>query len=569
MDHQLIDREQLYKPLARLWQVINLERKEIGAIYFYSILNGLLQLSVPIGVQSIINFVLAGSLSASIIILIILVVSGVFLSGLVQINQMGTIEKIQQRIFARYSFEFAYRIPKLDLKSVDGYYLPELANRFFDTITLQKGLNKLLLDVPIATVQIVFGLILLSLYNNIFIFFSIFLVILLYIILYFTGARGLSTSLLESQYKYSVAGWLEELARIVKSFRFSKGSSLPITRTDEYVSSYLDARTSHFHVLKMQYWSLVSFKVLITAGMLVVGATLLVNQQINVGQFIAAELVILIVLSSVEKMIFSLDKVYDVLTSVEKLGKVIDKPLEKTGTLKLESNNKGLSISMQNVFFGYTKDKTILNDVSFSVPGNSKICIMGKDGSGRSTILRLLTGSYSDFEGKIAVNDVPLGNYDPDTIRSETGILFSQQDIFHGTLMENISLGRPTISTVEIMQLAEIIGLKDFILSLKEGFDTVIEPAGKRLSQGIIQKILLLRALVASPHLLLLEEPWRGLEENVQQAIKEYLLTQIPNTTVIVASNDENFARKCEQVIIISNGMISQQGRPESLFKSK
>ena len=554
------------KPLARLWQVINLERREIGAIYFYSILNGLLQLSVPIGVQAIINFVLAGALSTSMIVLIIMVVMGVFLSGLMQINKMRIIEKIQQRIFTRYSFEFAYRIPKLDLKSVDGYYLPELANRFFDTVAMQKGLNKLLLDIPIASVQIIFGLGLLSFYNNIFILFSLFLVVLLYAMLRFTGSKGLKTSLEESDYKYAVAGWLEELARLVKSFRFSRGSNLPMTKTDEYVTGYLNARTSHFKVLKFQYWGLVVFKVLITAVMLVVGGVLLVNQQINIGQFIAAEIVILTVLNSVEKMIASLDKVYDLLTSVEKLGKVIDKPLEKQGTLQLNSNNKGLTVTMHNVAFSYQYGNPIINNINLVVPSGNKVCLMGKDGSGKSTILKLLTGSYQEFEGAITINDVPIGNYDPDSIRGETGILFSQQDIFHGTLLENITLGQSSVTTSQIMELAGTVGLTSFISNLKDGFDTRIDPTGMRLSRGVIQKILLLRALVASPHLLLLEEPWSGLEEGVQQTIKNYLLTQTTNTTVMVASNDEDFAKRCDQVVIISDGIIVKQGNPSSLL---
>lgn len=558
----------IQKPIARLWQVINLERREIGAIYFYSILNGLLQLSVPIGVQAIINFVLAGALSTSMVVLIAMVVLGVFFTGLMQINQMRIIEKIQQRIFARYSFEFAYRIPKLDLKSVDSYYLPELSNRFFDTVALQKGLNKLLLDIPIASVQIVFGLILLSFYNNIFILFSIFLVVLLWAMLYFTGARGLRTSLQESDYKYAVAGWLEELARVVKSFRFSKGSSLPISRTDEYVSGYLDARTAHFRVLKFQYWGLVTFKVLITATMLIVGGILLVNQEINIGQFIAAEIVILTVLNSVEKMIASLDKVYDVLTSVEKLGKVIDKPLEKEGTLKLEPADKGLLIAMNEVSFSYQPHKKILDKITLSIAAGNKVCLMGSEGSGKSTILKLLTGSYQDFDGVITINNVPIGNYNPDSIRAETGILFSQQDIFHGTLLENITLGQKTITTEQIMQVAEIVGLKTFILSLKQGFDTPVDPTGKRLSGGVVQKILLLRALVASPNMLLLEDPWKGLEENVQQSIKQYLLNKTSNATVIVASNDEDFARRCQQVIVINDGVITKQGSPAEIFKN-
>ncbi|HTH32298.1 MAG TPA: ABC transporter transmembrane domain-containing protein, partial [Lacibacter sp.] len=204
----------LKRPLQRLLQVLNLERKEIGAIYFYAILAGLLQLAVPLGVQAIINFVLAGRLSTSIIVLIILVVISVFLTGLLQVNQMKIIEKIQQRIFTRYSFEFAWRIPRLDLKKIDQYYLPEFVNRFFDTVNLEKSLSRLLLDIPAALIQVLFGLILLSLYANVFIIFSLLVVLILFIIIRLTYARGLSTSLDESEYKYEVAGWLEEIARV-------------------------------------------------------------------------------------------------------------------------------------------------------------------------------------------------------------------------------------------------------------------------------------------------------------------------------------------------------------------
>ncbi len=141
----------------------------------------------------------------------------------------------------------------------------------------------------------------------------------------------METSLRESQYKYGVAGWLEELARVVRSFKFSKGTLLNMKQTDNLVTGYLDARTCHFRILIFQYWALISFKVVITAAMLIVGSYLLINQQLNLGQFIAAEIVILLVLNSVEKLIINLDKVYDVLTSVEKLSKVTDKPLDQDG----------------------------------------------------------------------------------------------------------------------------------------------------------------------------------------------------------------------------------------------
>jgi ATP-binding cassette, subfamily B, bacterial len=546
----------LKRPLVRLGQVLKLERKEIGAIYFYAILAGLLNLSVPLGIQAIINFVLAGALSTSMVVLILLVVTGVFLTGLLQVNQMKIIEKVQQRIFTRYSFEFAWRIPKLDMQKVDSYYLPEMVNRFFDTIVLQKSLSRLLLDIPTATIQIIFGLTLLSLYANIFIVFSLLVLFVLFLIIRLSGPRGLQTSLQESEHKYEVASWLEEVARVLKSFRFSKGSSLPIDKTDEIVGKYLDSRTSHFRILMLQYWSLIGFKVLITAGMLVVGSILLVRNEINVGQFVAAEIVILTVLSSIEKLIQSLDKAYDILTAVEKLGKVLDKPLETEGTLKLENNGEGVAINLQDVNFSYTGEQPILQKLNINIAKSEKVCITGSDGSGKSTLIKLLTGSYHHFEGSININGIPLGNYDPDSVRAETGILFHQQDIFLGTLYENITLGDTTITTSQITSLAEEIGLQSFILSLKKGFDTELDPTGKRLPGGVVRKILLLRALIHKPRLLLLEEPWLGFDEEAKQKIQQYLLKKIPSTTALIITNDIAFGEQCTRIIKMENGTV-------------
>ena len=368
-------------PVSRILRLVKLERKEISAIYFYAILNGLIQLSLPVGVQAIIGFVLGGFMSTSLVILISLVVLGVFFTGLLQVGQMQLIEKIQQNIFVRYSFELADRIPRLDLKKTDAYYIPELVNRFFEIPALQKGLAKLLLDIPTATIQIVFGLILLSFYHPAFILFGMILVLILWLILYYTGNKGLQTSLTESAYKYGVAAWLEEMGRLIKSFKFSKGSVINLGKTDEKVSGYLDARNSHFNILQFQFKVLIAFKVLITAAMLIIGSLLLVNQQLNIGQFIAAEIVIISVIASVEKLIGNLDSVYDVLTSVDKIAKITDKPVETSGSYILPVKNEGLSIDAGNVCFSYTDEKFVLQNISFRINAGETVCITGKEGS--------------------------------------------------------------------------------------------------------------------------------------------------------------------------------------------
>ncbi len=550
-------------PVRRILQVIKLEKNEISSVYFYAILNGLIQLSLPLGIQSIISFVLGGTISTSLVIMIILVVLGVFLNGMLQVNQMRLIEKVQQKIFVRYSFEFAERIPKLDLQSVNRYYLPELVNRFFDTVSLQKGISKLLLDIPAATIQIFFGLILLSFYHPVFIFFGLILILIIYLILRFTSAKGMESSLRESDFKYSIAGWLQEMARVIKSFKFSSNTALNIQHTDKLVTGYLTHRTTHFKVLLWQYWSLVSFKVLITAAMLIVGSILLVNQQLNIGQFIAAEIVIISVINSVEKIMVNLDTVYDVLTSVEKLGKVTDKPTEVGGTIMLPVEDKGLSIELSNVNFAYNEegDTPVLSDVSLTVGSNEKVCIMGPTGSGKSTLLRLISGAYNRFSGNVFINNIPVSNYQLDSFRMQTGILLNQQDIFQGTLMENITMGNPGISAQHILRLAEKIGLQAFMNGLDDGLNTNLDPIGKRLSKNIIQKILLLRALINKPRLALLEDPFEGIGEMVKQSIIQYLLSETPLQTILISCNEEQFAEQCDKVIYIEKGRVKAAGK--------
>ena len=545
-------------PVSRILNLLKLEKNEISAVYFYAILNGLIQLSLPVGVQAIIGYVLGASMRASLIVLITLVVSGVLIAGIMQVNQMKIIEKIQQKIFVRYSFAFARHIPNLDLKKNDGLYLPELVNRFFDIPVLQKSLSKILLEIPTAVIQILFGLILLSFYHPAFILFGIILVTVLIIILRFTGDKGLETSLQKSKYKYKVAAWLEEMARIIKSIKLSKSNDLHLRKADDEVSNYLDARNNHFKVLLFQFNVLVIFKTIITAAMLIVGTLLMVNQQLTVGQFIAAEIVILLVLTSVEKLIMNLNSVYDTLTAVEKLSEITDKPTEKNGSAILSATGTGLKLEMKDISFSYNNEKNILNNISLVINANEKVCITGKDSSGKSTLLKLMTGAYTDFNGAILLDDIPVGNYNLDSLRAQTGVLLNQQDIFQGSLWENLSLGNEAVSMENVKDLAIKTGLTDFIDTLKNGYDTLLDPSGNRLPRNVVHKILLVRALAAKPRLLLLEEPWMNFQNNHRKQIIQ-LLTGLQNTTVVVVSNDDEFSKQCtKQIVIDENGSLKK-----------
>lgn len=556
-------------PLSRIFSVIRLKRKEITSIYFFAIMHGLLQLSIPLGIQAIVNFIQAFSFSTSLWLLIIFVVVGVAISGGFQVTQLKIIERINQQIFSRYGLEYAYHIPKLDLKSIDNYYLPELVNRFFDAVTLQKGLSKLLIDIPAASIQILFGLLLLSFYSSIFVLFGVLLILVLALLLYTTSPKAYAASLEESDYKYRFAGWIEDMARTIKTFKFSKGTLLHMKNSDYLMGGYLKARTRHFNILVIQYWALIVFKLFITAAMLIVGAVLAINNEINIGQFVAAEIVILMIINSVEKFILSLDNVYDVLTSIEKLEKVLDKPIEKDGTINLNNVDRGLGIKAINLNFEFEANIPLLNDLNCDIPPGSKVCLMGSEGSGKSLFLRLLTGSYSSFRGTITINDIPINNYTLDSLRRATGISINDQDIFEGTILENITMGSEDVSLSYLAELATITGFKQYLSTLHEGYESRLETAGKTLNKSKIQKILLMRALIHNPSLLLLEEPWSAMDEEVQQDIKYYLLNKLKNTTIIVATNDQGFANTCDLIIVLDKGKIVAQGKPGEIVINK
>ncbi|WP_020607064.1 ABC transporter transmembrane domain-containing protein [Spirosoma spitsbergense] len=320
-------------PVQRLIQLLTNEKKDIGYIYLYALVTGLISLSLPLGIQAVFNLVSGGVIFSSVYLLIGVVILGVLITGLLLVAQMTLVEVLQQRIFVKAAFEFTYRLPRIQPDAFSGYYPPELMNRFFDVLTIQKGLPKLLIDLTSAAVQIVFGLILLSAYHPIFVGFGAFIVLVIFIISRLYGPGGIRTSLEESKYKYKVVAWLEEMAGDLPAYRYQQSKTETINKMDDLVAGYILHRNRHFNVLKRFFYSAVAFKTVVTGGLLILGTTLVVGRQMSLGQFVAAELIIVLITSSVDKLMSGIDTVFDMLTAVEKIGYVTDLPLEETDTI--------------------------------------------------------------------------------------------------------------------------------------------------------------------------------------------------------------------------------------------
>ena len=544
-------------PLHRFYSLLKLDRRDISQIFFYAIFSGLVSLSLPLGIQAIINLIQAGRVSISWIVLVLIVVIGVALVGILSLMQLRITENLQQKIFVRSSFEFGYRLPKLKFEELYNQYPPELANRFFDTLTIQKGTSKLLIDFSTALLQIVFGILLLSLYHPFFIFFGVLLAFLLYSIFRFSFTAGLSSSLKESKYKYKVVSWLQEIARNNNSFRKQENFDFALDKNNHLVEEYINYREKHFKVIKRQFTQLIGFKVIITASLLLIGGYLVLNQQMNIGQFVAAEIIILLVINSVEKIIIGLESLYDVLTSVEKIGQIVDLKMEEPREKNSAYCFTNLSTETENLKFKYpeTTDE-VLNDINLKIEPSEKIYLDGVNGSGKSTLIRILAGFIQPTSGSFFINDDTYRKIDIAQYRSQISTITQGETPFEGTVLENITMNNPSISNEDIKWAIESVQLGSFIKTLADGLETKIFPDGRQLSSSNAQKILLARSIVNKPKILFYEDPLDKMDEKASQEIIDFLTAPSNQWTVIVSSKNKYWEQKCDRKITLQNGKI-------------
>ncbi|TVQ76190.1 MAG: ATP-binding cassette domain-containing protein [Flavobacteriales bacterium] len=553
-----MNRETYIVPVKRLWALLIEERKSIYPIFFYAILNGIIILALPLGIQAILNFILGGRISTSWVLLVFLVTMALAFSGFIQISQLYLVEKLQQRIFAKSAFEFAYRIPRFKLKSLLGKYPPELINRFFDTMNIQKGVAKLLVDLTTALIQIFFGLLLLSVYHPFFVAFSLVLIIFVYILFRITSPKGMQTSLKESSSKYEMAFWLEEMARTLGTFKLAGYIDLPQQKVDKLAGNYIMNRQAHFRVLIQQYIIMITFKVLIVGTLLVTGSLLLINEEISVGQFVAAEVIIILVLGSIEKIILILDTVYDTLTATEKVGQIFDIELEKQSGKQVEETHP-FKIEFRDVSFTYPNTEAeVLSGINLVIPSGQKVVITGPNGSGKSTLLHLIGGLYDSFKGKIFINDTDLNLFNLKALRAKIADSKSHQNIFRGTLRENITMGAPDGYGVGLKKILKITKLDDYVKTLQDGEETMMLPEGMMIPSDIVRKIILARSIFMQPYLLLLESSIISLKGQEKGRMVEFVFSQ--PYTVIAVSNDDVILQKAERILVQEDGQIVFDG---------
>lgn len=540
--------------LHQVVKILKPDKKDIFQIYFLAIISGLLSLTLPLGIQAVVNIVVTGMVTTSWLVLTGLVLLGVMLSGIFQIIQLKITENIRQRIFVRASFEFADRIPRIKSAAMEKDYLPEIVNRIFDTFTIQKGLPKLLYDISQAVLNIIFGMLLLSLYNTYFIFFGILTFLVIGILIAVTWRQGILRGLDASNYKYQVADWLEELARSSFSFKATGKTDLHLDRNDELMDKYLGARRGYFRILINQNVYLIIFKLIITAGLLLVGGFLAINQELNLGQFVAAEIVIILIINSVEKLIEGIETVYDLIISTEKLTHIMN--------FQTEDYSHGTPFPAKNYKIRFKNfqisDKIFGNNLKIDeleLKKGEKICISGDINRNINDFLDIISGMKDNFSGLLKFNETEIQNISKLDYHHNISTINRNDEIFRGRLVDNISLDR-SVTKDELDLFTNKLNLNKFIESCPDGLNQKMFPGGRNLDSANVSRILMARALLKKSEILVANDIFGRFEPKEKNILINVMLEN--TNTVLISSNDPEVALKCDRLLKYRNGKIEE-----------
>ncbi len=551
-------------PLERLWQMLVVDKRDLVVLTVYTLITGLVSLAVPLAAQSLVNTIAAGIFIQPLIVLSLLVLAGLLFSAFLRLLKFCLVENLQQRIFARITLLLSERIPAIKASALNTEYMPELINRFFDVMTIQKSWGKLLLEVPAALLQVAIGLILMAFYSPFLLAFD--LIIILFVIFAVTilGIGGLKSSIHESVLKYRVAEWLEDMGRCQTSLKTNGINAFLARRSDNLVLKYLKARREHFAVLFRQALGTYFFQAIASAGILAIGGWLVINRQLTLGQLVASELVVLNVLSALEKIIRNCDTFYDLLTGLDKVGHISDLPIERRGGVQLPERQGGLNIECINLHFSYDS-REILSQLNLSIAPGERASLVGASGAGKTTLASLICGLQEADAGTVEVNGFDSRDLDMMSLRRDVGLVGDVNEIFEGTIEENVGLGRPGVSHQDIRWAIDVAQFSDDLVHLPNGINTMLVSGGRNLSRGQVQRLLIARAIAERPKLLILDEAFSGIDEKTKLKIIESIFSTENVWTVLDISHDAEVVVRSDKVYLLSNGQISESGSPADL----
>lgn len=544
--------DNLHSPLKRLQKLITLEREDIGILITYGLGIGLLSLATPVAVQALVNTIAFGALFQPLLVLtLILLVLLSFSNSLVAL-QFYVVEMLQRRLFVRMFGETASRLQQARYEENDACHLPELTNRFFDVVTLQKTASVMLLETLGYILQTVIGMVLLAFYHPLLLAFDLFFVCALAFILFGMGKKGLPTAIEQSKAKYKAAAWLEDMATNPILGKSSENRAYLNEKTDHIAKSYVDACAKHFKVLSNQNVGALILHTLANTLLLAMGGWMVISNQLSLGQLIAAELVVGAMIYGLTRLGKTLDNFYEMLASVDKLGYLMDLPQEKDKGIVPEFLDAAYLVTIENLTIPEGINVDALNNVRLQLAPGSQLVITGDVEKG--TILDTMYGIRQPSSGHVSLNDYDLRDLNLGQLRN-TVSLVRDAEIFSGTLLDNVCLGR-ALALMEIRQILDHVGLTETIAKLPDSLQTQLMPNGLPLSQEQCLRLALARAMIGRPRLLLLDRVLDRIDSRFLTLILDHLLTQDSSWTLIATSQRADIITRFNRQIKIDNGKL-------------
>jgi len=537
------------RPYTRLRQLLRPERRDITAVVVFAVAVAVLSLATPITIESLVNTVSFGILLWPVAVLggVLLLCLG--LAAAIRAMQVYLVECLQRRLFVRVVADYAHRMPRLEIETFDHRYGPELANRFFDVINLQKSVATLLLDGVALVVTAVVGMVVLAFYHPFLLGFDIIMLAMIAFIVFVLGWGGVRTSLHESHAKYDVAGWLEELLRCLRVFKFAGGHRLAVVTADRLAGEYVAARREHFRVVWRQTVFSLGLQAIASTALLVLGGYLVIDRQLTLGQLVAAELIVALIVASVSKLGKYAETYFDLLAGAEKLGLLTDLPLERTGGEVLAENGRGLTVRCHGMDYAAHRDAPAYPEVA--VAAGERVAVVGPPGSGKTTLFELVCGLRSPDHGVIELDEIDLRQLSLEHLRERVALV-EGPDLFLGTVGENVRVGRADLPPADVRTALHAVGLTDAIHSLPLGLDTLLTVGGGPLSGGQALRLAIARAMAGRPRLLVLDGVLDALNRRDCPDLLDRLFDRAAPWTLLVSSTDPSVLARCDRVLDLS-----------------
>ena len=544
-------------PFRRFIRILEPEYRDVVTLIVYAFFSGILYLSLPLAIDQVVTNLAFGAqtkpyLQALILVAKILTIALVLQAVVIGFQYIAA-EIIQRRIFVRAASDLAFRLPRVTAKAFDGSRGPELVNRFFDVVTVQKNTAFFLLEGINTIIASLIGMILLSLYHPLLLVFVAVLIALIVGLTWLLGIGTVRTAIDESLTKYRLVGWFEEVATYPFLFKCSGGYDLAYERTNLLATEFLKARKKHFSNVFRQVSGLLIVSIAATVILLLLGTWLVLSQQITLGQLVASEIIMSAIVASLIKLGKKLETWYDTLAATDKLGHIFD--LETEATIgeepSAEAMGDGMRVSARELAFSYQKDAPLISSQSFEITPGSRIAIFGPQGSGISTMLDLLFAVRSPSKGYLTFDGLDSRNWQLERLRQSI-ILLRRDEFFAGTVLDNLRMGHNEITINEIKEALAQVGILEELLARPNGLNLRLDLGGSPLSASQKTRLLFARALVHQPRLLLIDELLDPLDEATFTLLTELIFSPDKPWTVVVATRRKQARLLCEQTINLS-----------------